>query len=97
MSGAVGMQAFLHSRMPLSDVRTIDQARQVPISELAKQLKLTPDQKKAVMFQLDEYGKYYQNIEEERADVARLGIQAIMSCLNEDQRKLFAHKFGVKR
>lgn len=96
MSGAVGMQAFLHSRMPFSDQRTIEAAREVPITNLAKELDLTPDQKKAVMFQLDEYGKYYQNIEEERADVARHGIQAIMNCLNENQRKVFARKFGVK-
>ncbi len=97
MAGAVGMQAFLHSRMPLSDQRTIEAARAVPITNLAKELNLSPEQQKSVMVQLDEYGKYYQNIEEERADVARHGIQAIMACLNEDQRKIFARKFGVKR
>ncbi len=96
MFGAVGMRAFLHARIPFSDQRTIEAARDLPISHLASQLNLTPDQQKAVMAQLDEYGKYYQNIEEERADVARHGIQAIMDCLNEDQRKRFAKMFGAK-
>jgi len=96
MVGAVGMRAFLHLHIPHSDQRTMEAARAVPIQSLAVRLNLTPAQQKAVMAQLDEYGKYYQNIEEERADVARHGIQAIMKCLNEDQRKLFARMFGVK-
>jgi hypothetical protein len=95
MAGAVGMRAFLHARIPFSDQRTIEAARELPITHLATQLNLTPEQQKAVMAQLDEYGKYYQNIEEERADVARHGIQAIMDCLNEDQRKQFAKMFGA--
>ena len=97
MVGAVGMRAFLHARIPFSDQRTIEAARAVPFSNLAAQLSLTPEQQKAIVAQLDEYGKYYQNIEEERADVARHGIQAILSCLNEDQRKRFRKMFGAKR
>lgn len=96
MFGAAGMRVFLHSKIPFSDQRTIEAARQVPIGNLANQLHLTPTQTKAVMLQLDEYGKYYQNIEEERGDVARHGIQAIMACLNEEQRKQFARMFGAK-
>lgn len=96
MFGAVGMRAFLHARIPLTDQRTMEAARALPLTHLATQLHLTPDQQKEVMAQLDEYGKYYQNIEEERADVARHGIQAIMDCLSDDQRKQFAKMFGVK-
>lgn len=89
MFGAVGMRSFLHSRIPHSDQRTIETARSVPPDILAKQLHLTSEQEKAIMSQLDEYGKYYQNIEEERADVARHGIEAIKKCLTEEQRRIF--------
>lgn len=97
MFGAVGMRAFLHSRMtPFSYQRTIEAARAVPPEVLTKRLKLTPEQQKAVMFQLDEYGKYYQNIEEERSDVARHGLDAIRQCLTEEQRKTFDTMVGAQ-
>jgi hypothetical protein len=90
MFGAAGMRAFLHSRItPFPDQRTIEAARAVPPGILAQKLNLTAQQQKAIMFQLDEYGKYYQNIEEERSDVARHGVEAIRQCLNDQQRKLF--------
>jgi hypothetical protein len=38
---------------------------------------------------LDAYGKYYQNIEDEREDVAEHGKQRILSVLNPDQKKRF--------
>jgi hypothetical protein len=97
MAGAVGMRQFMHMRVPVSDSRTIEAARSLPPEFLATKLKLTPEQKKAVIGQLDEYAKYYQNIEEERSDVARHGVQAIMDCLTEDQRKQFAKMFGTTR
>ena len=97
MVGAVGMREFMHWRVPASDQRMIEAARSMPADFLATKLNLSPAQKKAVTEQLDEYAKYYQNIEEERSDVARHGVQAIMDCLNEDQRKQFAKMFGAKR
>jgi type IV secretory pathway VirB4 component len=98
MFGAVGMRAFLHNRItPFPDQRTIEAARAVPPEILSRKLKLTTDQTKAVLFQLDEYGKYYQNIEEERSDVARHGIEAIRECLNDDQRKIFDQTFAARR
>jgi hypothetical protein len=95
--GAVGMRAFLHARMPFSDTRIIEAARAMPPQILAQRLNLTIEQRKAVMAQLDEYAKYYQNIEEERSDVARHGIGAIRQCLNEDQRRMFDRMFEAKR
>lgn len=96
MFGAVGMRQFLHSRIPLSDQRTIEAARSVPPAILAQKLNLTAEQQKAIGLQLDEYAKYYQNIEEERSDVARHGIDAIKKCLTEDQRRIFDKLFAAK-
>ena len=98
MFGAVGMRAFLHHRItPFPDQHSIEAARAMPPEILSLKLHLTEEQKKAVLFQLDEYGKYYQNIEEERSDVARHGIEAIRECLNDDQRKIFDQTFAVRR
>ena len=55
------------------------------ISKLS--LRLTPDQEKTVMKELDDYAKYYQNIEEEREDVAEHGRQRIYFVLTPEQRK----------
>jgi hypothetical protein len=97
MFGAVGMREFMHTRISRTYVHTIEKARLMPPTELANKLKLTPDQQKAISAQLDEYGKYYQNIEEERADVARHGIDAMRQCLTDDQRRLFDQMFDTKR
>ncbi len=91
------MREFMHMRVPASDAQMIEAARSLPPELLSNQLKLTPDQKKAIIGELDEYAKYYQNIEIERSDVARHGMQAIMDRLNEDQRKQFSKMFGVRR
>jgi len=91
------MREFMHMRVPVSDTRMIEAARSLPPELLSAKLNLSAEQKKAVTGQLDEYAKYYQNIEEEKSDVARHGVQAIMECLNEDQRKQFAKMFGTAR
>jgi hypothetical protein len=95
MTGAVGMREFMHIRVPVSETRVMEAAKSLPPELLSSKLNLTAEQKKAVTGQLDEYAKYYQNIEEEKSDVARHGIQAIMDCLTEDQRKQFAKMFGA--
>ena len=64
-------------------------------SELKLQLGLTPAQEKTVLKELDDYAKYYQNIEEERADVAEHGRQRIYFVLTPDQRKRFDRFFPV--
>jgi hypothetical protein len=46
---------------------------------------------------LDDYGKYYQNIEDEREDVAEHGKQRILSVLDERQKKRFNEIFGQVR
>jgi uncharacterized membrane protein YciS (DUF1049 family) len=65
----------------------------VSLGELRDRLHLTPDQQQVVAKELDDYVKYYQNIEEEREDVAEHGKRRIMSVLNPDQRKQFLEMF----
>lgn len=88
--GTTATHAYLHHKMmhrpPGISVR---------LNALKAQLQLTPEQEKTVAKELDDYAKYYQNIEEERMDVAQHGKQRIMAVLNPHQRKLFAEMFDI--
>jgi hypothetical protein len=81
---------FLHARMgPAAARPSINAAQRVGVQRLKTELNLTPEQESTVMKVLDDYGKYYQNIEDEREDVAEHGKQRILSVLNDQQRKRF--------
>jgi hypothetical protein len=67
----------------------MERARRVGVQHLKAELDLTPEQEQTVMKVLDDYGKYYQNIEDEREDVAEHGKQRILSVLNDRQKKRF--------
>ena len=69
-------------------------ARRLGLSRLKAELNLSPDQEKIVTKELDDYAKYYQNIEEQREDVAELGKQRIMNVLNDQQKKRFNQIFN---
>lgn len=66
---------------------------QLGLSQLKTKLHLTPQQEQVVTEALDDYVKYYQNIEEEREDVAEHGKQQILSVLNPEQKKIFLKMF----
>ena len=74
------------------------------MEQFQAQLNLTPDQYKVVVEQLDVYAKYYQNIEdqqadieEQRANVAEMGKRKIFEVLNAEQKKRFNELFGSVR
>jgi hypothetical protein len=72
----------------------MDEARRVGLQRLKVELNLTPSQELIVTRVLDDYGKYYQNIEDEREDVAAHGKQRILDVLNDQQKKRFDQIFG---
>jgi hypothetical protein len=75
----------------------IERARHVGLSNLKLKLNLTPSQEQTVMKILDDYGKFYQNIEDEREDVAQDGKKRILEVLTPEQRKLFNEMVGRNR
>jgi hypothetical protein len=77
---------YLHMKLAAS-------ARAVDMQLLRAELALTPTQEKIVTQELDDYAKYYQNIEDEREDVAEHGKQRILDVLNPEQRKRFNEIF----
>ncbi|MBV9303928.1 MAG: hypothetical protein JOY62_14675 [Acidobacteriaceae bacterium] len=83
--GSAVTRQYLHSRLfPAEHVR---------LDRLKAELNLTPEQEKVVTKELDDYAKYYQNIEEQREDVADLGRARIRQVLNEEQKKRFDELF----
>ena len=72
----------------------MDEAQHIGLKGLVAVLSLTPDQEKTVMKELDDYAKYYQNIEDERDDVAAHGRQRILAVLTPDQKKKFNAIYG---
>lgn len=65
----------------------------VSLAELKEKLHLTTQQEQIVAKELDDYVKYYENIEEEREDVAEHGKRRILSVLNPEQKKEFLQMF----
>ena len=73
----------------------LDAARHFGLSHLKTELNLTPEQERVVTSVLDDYAKYYQNIEDEREDVADHGKQRILDVLSPEQQKKFSRIFGT--
>jgi hypothetical protein len=86
--GAVFTRVFLHTRMSPVHASSV-----TGLEELKQKLNLTPDQARVVAQELDDYAKYYQNIEEEREDVAEHGRGRILAVLTPEQRKIFIGLF----
>lgn len=86
--GVASTRAYLHTRMVHKPA-----ALPVRMAALKAELHLTPDQETVVTKELDDYAKYYQNIEEERLDVAQHGRQRILAVLTPLQQKRFSELF----
>ncbi len=78
-----------HSAQNKPTSLVIERARHVGLDSLKAKLNLTPPQEQIITKILDDYGKYYQNIEDEREDVAEDGRRRILDALTPDQRKRF--------
>lgn len=66
------------------------------VHSLKEQLHLTPEQAATVDKELDDYAKYYENIQEEREDVAEHGVYRILAVLNPEQKKEFLRLFRTE-
>jgi hypothetical protein len=93
--GSALTRTYLHSKMSWYRPQPIEAVQQLGLERLQRQLNLSPEQIKTVNKELDDYAKYYQNIEEEREDVAEHGRQRIFDVLNDAQKKRFSQIFGT--
>ncbi|MBV9036462.1 MAG: hypothetical protein JO182_18380 [Acidobacteriaceae bacterium] len=85
--GSVLTRRYIHQR--------IDNRHPVAITlqNLKAELNLTPEQEKIITKELDDYVKYYQNIQEEWQDVAAVGKRHIFDVLTPEQKKRFNEIF----
>ena len=72
----------------------MEAARNFGLARLKAELNLTPQQTQTVTKELDEYAKYYQNIQEQYEDVADHGKQRILEVLTDQQKKRFNELCG---
>jgi Spy/CpxP family protein refolding chaperone len=84
--GAAFTRTFLHNRVAGAQTAA-------SLQNLTEKLQLTPEQQRVVLQELDDYAKYFQNIEEERQDVAEHGRERILRVLNPEQQKKFKALF----
>lgn len=93
--GTTVTRQYLHSKM-FPPRAPIELAPHVNLQTMKATLSLTSDQEKIVTKELDDYAKYYQNIEEQREDVAEHGKQRILDVLNDQQKKRFNAMFNPR-
>jgi len=95
--GAALTRSYLHRHLPPARDRheaSIESAGHFGLEKLKAELNLSPEQSQFITQELDDYRKYYQNIEEERLDVAEHGKQRILDRLNDQQKRKFNDLFS---
>jgi hypothetical protein len=92
--GGALMRGYLHRLQRDPHYLSIESASHMNLELLKSKLQLTPEQEHFVTQELDDYSKYYQNIEDERRDVAEHGRQRILDRLTEEQKRKFNDLFG---
>jgi hypothetical protein len=96
--GSALTRSYLHRHLVSARDRheaSIESASRFGLARLKTELNLTPEQTLFITQELDDYRKYYQNIEDERLDVAEHGKQRILDRLNEDQKRKFNDLFSA--
>ncbi len=92
--GGAVVRSYLHRIQRDPHELSIEAARHMKLDLLKSELQLTPEQEHFVTQELDDYSKYYQNIEDERRDVAEHGRQRILDRLSAAQKRKFNDLFG---
>jgi len=98
--GSALTRSYLHRHLPSARDRheaSIESAGRFGLQKLKTELNLTPEQLQFITQELDDYKKYYQNIEDERLDVAEHGKQRILDRLNNDQKQKFNDLFSPSK
>jgi hypothetical protein len=94
--GAALTRSYFHKHLVSRDRHeaSIESAGRFGLDKLNRELDLTPEQLRFITQELDDYRKYYQNIEDERLDVAEHGKQRILDRLNDQQKRKFNDLFN---
>ena len=92
--GAAAMREYLHTRLHLPAAHDfVYHGQRVGFDHLKSALNLTEDQEETVKQVLDDFAKYYQNLEDQREDVTEAGKRKIFAVLTPDQKRRFNDLF----
>jgi hypothetical protein len=95
--GATLMRNYLHARLvPPTGKEIVLRGQRVDFNTLKQSLNLTSVQEQTVVQVLDDFAKYYQNIEEQREDIAESGKRRILAVLSPEQKERFYRLFKEK-
>jgi hypothetical protein len=89
--GAAIMREYIHYRFMVPAAHDfVYHGRRVAFETLKSDLNLSSTQEQTVEQVLDDFAKYYQNLEEQREDVTEAGKRRIYAVLDPDQKRRFA-------
>ena len=92
--GAAIMRGYLHAKIGTAGAFVRVSRKQVSFDTLRSELHLTSTQERTVSSVLDDFAKYYQNLEEQREDVAEAGKRRILGVLDDSQQQRFYQLFN---
>jgi hypothetical protein len=89
--GAVGMNLYLHRFIlpPVRESYFAYQGRHIGMEQLQHDLDLSADQSETIKLILDDYAKYFLNLEDQRQTLYESGRLKILDVLNEKQKAKF--------
>ena len=88
--GAVGMRTYLHRFLPPQTERAfVYHGRKITMEQLQQDLDLNADQRERIKLILDDYSKYFLNLEDQRQSLYEVGRHKILDTLNDQQKVRF--------
>lgn len=88
--GAVGMNLYLHRFLPpLKESYFAYRGHRLSMDQLQRELDLNADQRETIKLILDDYAKYFLNLEDQRQTLYESGKLKILDVLNDQQKTKF--------
>ncbi|MGD0942608.1 MAG: hypothetical protein ABR905_23195 [Terracidiphilus sp.] len=96
--GALGMNLYLHRFLPtVKESYFAYQGRRVSMGQLQSDLDLNADQRETIKLILDDYAKYFLNLEDQRQTLYESGRLKILDVLDERQKAKFERMLHNER
>jgi hypothetical protein len=87
--GALSMRLGLHEKLHRAMSGSREQSREAVLQKFKTELDLSGSQTEGIALVLDDYGQYYQSLQDQLDDLRATGKTRILQILNPDQRVKF--------
>lgn len=94
VAGALAMSLGAHKWMHKSAPYWDEGGKQISVEKFTKELDLTPQQARDLETVLDDFMKYYHNLQSEMTEVRATGKNNILRLLNDEQKRKFEKMMG---